>query len=84
MPFGGTDVHSNVMIELSIVLGATHLPIREVLKMSRGAIVALDSTDADPTLIYVADTLIAKGRVTVSDEHMSIEITELVTGQVAP
>ncbi|MFX8098753.1 FliM/FliN family flagellar motor switch protein, partial [Acinetobacter baumannii] len=29
------------MVELSIVLGSTRLPIREVLKMSRGAIVAL-------------------------------------------
>ncbi|MFL9841554.1 FliM/FliN family flagellar motor C-terminal domain-containing protein [Sphingomonas sp. ST-64] len=70
------------MVELSIVLGSTRLPIREVLKMSRGAIVALDSTDADPTLVYVNDTLIARGRVIVNGEHMSLEISEVLPGKV--
>ncbi|RYD63118.1 MAG: flagellar motor switch protein FliN [Sphingomonadales bacterium] len=80
----GNAVLNDIMVELSIVLGSTRLPIRQVLKMSRGAIVALDSTDADPTLIYVNDTLIAKGRVIVSGEHMSIEISEvLASGAVA-
>ncbi|HEV7289533.1 FliM/FliN family flagellar motor switch protein [Sphingomonas sp.] len=74
----GNAVLNDIMVELSIVLGSTRLPIRQVLKMSRGAIVALDSTDADPTLIYVNDTLIAKGRVIVSGEHMSIEISEVL------
>ncbi|MCA1199018.1 FliM/FliN family flagellar motor switch protein [Sphingomonas sp. R647] len=79
----GNAVLNDIMVELSIVLGSTRLPIRQVLKMSRGAIVALDSTDADPTLIYVNDTLIAKGRVIVSGEHMSIEISEVVSASAA-
>ncbi len=74
----GNAVLNDIMVELSIVLGSTRLPIRQVLKMSRGAIVALDSTDADPTLIYVNDILVAKGRVIVSGEHMSIEISEVL------
>ncbi|MDR6853472.1 flagellar motor switch protein FliN/FliY [Sphingomonas sp. BE123] len=74
----GNAVLNDVMVELSIVLGSTQLPIRQVLKMSRGAIVALDSTDADPTLIYVNETLVARGRVIVSGEHMSIEISEVL------
>ena len=78
----GNAVLNDVMVELSIVLGSTRLPIREVLKMSRGAIVALDSTDADPTLVYVNDTLIARGRVIVNGEHMSLEISEVLPGKV--
>ena len=80
----GNAVLNDIMVELSIVLGSTRLPIRQVLKMSRGTIVALDSTDADPTLIYVNDTLVAKGRVIVSGEHMSIEISEVLPASAAP
>lgn len=73
---------NDIMVELSIVLGSTRLPIRQVLKMSRGAIVAFDSSDADPTLVYVNDTLVAKGRVIVNGEHMSLEISEVLPGRI--
>ena len=78
----GTAVLNDIMVELSIVLGSTRLPIRQVLKMSRGAIVAFDSSDADPTLVYVNDTLVAKGRVIVNGEHMSLEISEVLPGRI--
>ncbi len=78
----GNAVLNDIMVELSIVLGSTRLPIREVLKMSRVAIVALDSTDADPTLVYVNETLVAKGRVIVSGENMSLEVTEVLPGSL--
>ncbi|QDX25787.1 FliM/FliN family flagellar motor switch protein [Sphingomonas suaedae] len=78
----GTAVLNDIMVELSIVLGSTRLPIRQVLKMSRGAIVAFDSSDADPTLVYVNETLVAKGRVIVNGEHMSLEISEVLPGRI--
>lgn len=78
----GNAVLNDIMVELSIVLGSTRLPIRQVLKMSRGAIVAFDSSDADPTLVYVNDTLVAKGRVIVNGEHMSLEISEVLPGRI--
>lgn len=67
-----------IPIDLSIVLGSTHVPIRQVLKMSRGAMIPLDCGQDDPTLVYVNDELVARGRVLVEDERISLEITEII------
>jgi flagellar motor switch protein FliN/FliY len=72
------SVLEGIGIELSIVLGSTQLPIRQLLKMSRGAMIPLDCDQDDPTLVFVNDELVAKGRILVDGEYMSIEISEIV------
>ncbi|AGH49046.1 MULTISPECIES: FliM/FliN family flagellar motor switch protein [Sphingomonadales] len=72
------SVLEGIPIDLSIVLGSTNLPIRQVLKMGRGAMIPLDCGHNDPTLVYVNNQLVAKGKVLVEGEHMSLEITEVV------
>lgn len=72
------SILEGIPIELSIVLGSTQIPIRQVLKMSRGAMIPLDCGHNDPTLVYVNNELVAKGKVLVDGEHMSLEITEVV------
>src|SRR4051812_36786651 len=49
----------NVMVDLSVVLGSTTLPIRQILKMSRGAMIPLDQGHDDPTLVYANNILVA-------------------------
>lgn len=68
-----------INVEMSIVLGSTQLPIRQILKMSRGAMIPLDSGCDDPTLVYVNNTLVARGKVLVVEDQMSLEITEVVS-----
>ena len=72
------SVLEGVSVDLQVVLGSAELPIRQILKMSRGAVIPLGSGDDDPTLVYVNDRLVAKGKVLVSGDAMSLEITELV------
>ncbi|GGO96849.1 FliM/FliN family flagellar motor switch protein [Stakelama pacifica] len=72
------SVLENISVDMSIVLGSTQLPIRQILKMSRGAMIAFDSGQDDPTQIFVNGTLVAKGRVLVEGERMSVEITEVL------
>ncbi|EZP48698.1 FliM/FliN family flagellar motor switch protein [Sphingomonas sp. RIT328] len=67
-----------VPVQLSIVLGSTQLPVYQVLKMSRGAMIPLDCGQDDPTLVYVDDELVARGRILVEDERMSLEITDII------
>jgi flagellar motor switch protein FliN/FliY len=47
--------------------------------MSRGAMIPLDCGQDDPTLVYVNDELVAKGRILVDGDQMSIEISETIT-----
>lgn len=72
------SILEGIQVELSVVLGSAQVPIRQLLQMSRGAMIPLDCGQDDPTLIYVNDELVAKGRILVDGDAMSIEVTELV------
>lgn len=72
------SVLEGIMVDLSIVLGSAEVPIRQILQMSRGAMIPLDCGQDDPSLVYVNGELIAKGRILVEDERMSLEISELI------
>lgn len=67
----------DVPVQMSIVLGSAQLPIRQILKMGRGALIPLDCGYDDPTEIYVDDKLVARGKIQVSGDRMSIEVTEI-------
>lgn len=67
-----------VPVQMSIVLGSTQLPIRQILRMGRGALIPLDCGYDDPTEIYVDEKLIARGKIHVTGDRMSIEVTDVV------
>ena len=67
-----------IVVELSVVLGSVDLPIRQVLKLSRGTMVTLDCGHNDPSQIQVGDSVIAEGRVVLSGEALSFEVTGIV------
>ena len=71
-------VLDEISIDMSIVLGSAQVPIRQLLKMSRGAMIPLDCGHDDPTLVYVNNKLVARGRVLVHEDQMSLEVTEVV------
>jgi flagellar motor switch protein FliN/FliY len=72
------SVLEGISIDMSIVLGSCQVPIRQILKMSRGAMIPLDCGQDDPTLVYVNSKLVARGKVLVNEDQMSLEITEVV------
>ncbi|WP_084581516.1 FliM/FliN family flagellar motor switch protein [Sphingomonas azotifigens] len=72
------SVLDGIMIEMSVVLGSTEVPVRQILQMSRGAMIPLDCGQDDPSLVYVNGELVALGRILVDGEVMSLEISELV------
>jgi flagellar motor switch protein FliN/FliY len=72
------SVLDDITIDMSVVLGSAQVPIRQILKMSRGAMIPLDCGHDDPTLVFVNNKLVAKGKVLVNEDQMSLEITEVV------
>jgi len=75
------SVLDGIMIDMSVVLGSAELPIRQILQMSRGAMIALDCGQDDPSLVYVNGELVAKGRILVDGDAMSLEVSELIKKQ---
>jgi flagellar motor switch protein FliN/FliY len=67
-----------IEVDITVELGSATMPVHHLLRMGRGAIIELDSTEHDPLRVYANNTLIAKGEVKVDDGHLSVEITEKV------
>ena len=70
---------SKVIIEISVVLGKTSLPIRQLLKMGRGAVIDLDAHHEDECHVFANGELIAKGEVMMVGEKIGVSITQMVT-----
>ena len=68
----------DVRVQLSIELGSTQMPMREVLQLNPGAIVKLDQPAQAPVDLYANHKRIARGEVVVADDCYGIKITELV------
>ena len=69
---------SEVVVEVSVVLGNAVMPISQLLKMGRGAVIDLD-TDVDETVaVYANGKLVAHGEIVIVGEHIAISITETV------
>lgn len=69
---------NDVSVELSVVLGRSIMPINQLLKMGRGAVIELDTTVNDHALIFANDRVIARGEVMIVDDHVAITITDTV------
>ena len=68
----------DVSVELSVVLGRAQMPIHQLLKMGRGAVIELDATTDDDAWVYANNKLIARGEVMVVDDNLGVSITENV------
>lgn len=72
------EILLDVPVEVSVQLGSTHLPMRDVLNLSVGSVVQLDKVADAPVDLQVNSKLIARGEVVVVDNRFGIKITELL------
>lgn len=71
------DLLYDVALDLSVELGHTSLPVKDVLQLGPGSIVELDKLAGEPVDITVNGKLIARGEVVVVDENFGIRVTEI-------
>jgi flagellar motor switch protein FliN len=68
----------NVSIDITVVLGTTSMPIHQVLRLGRGAIIELDASEEDEVRILANNLSVAKGMVIVSGNKIAVEVKELL------
>ena len=68
----------NVWVDIAVVLGTTSMPIHQVLRLGRGAIIELDSSEEDEIRILANNLSVAKGSVIVSGNRIAVEVKELL------
>jgi flagellar motor switch protein FliN/FliY len=67
------DVHIPVLVEL----GKTEMLMRDVMALTPGSIIELDSLAGEPVKISVRGKIIAFGEVVVVDENFGVKITRI-------
>jgi flagellar motor switch protein FliN/FliY len=67
-----------VSLDIAVVLGTTSMPVHQVLRLGRGAIIELDATEEDEVSILANNFPIAKGNVVVSGNRIAVEVMELL------
>ena len=77
------DLVRDVEFDLKIELGRTSMLLEDVLRLSKGSVVALDKLAGDPVDIYVNGRLIARGEVLVLNDNFCVRVAELIAGSEA-
>ena len=68
----------DVAVDLSVVLGTTSMPIHQVLRLGRGAIIELDASEDDDVRILANNLPVARGTVVVSGNRIAVEVKQLL------
>lgn len=68
-----------VSLDIAVVLGKTSMPIHQVLRLGRGAIIELDSSEDDDVQILANNLPVAKGTVVVNGNRIAVEVKELLS-----
>ena len=71
----------DVPVQLSAVLGKASMPVNQLLRLGRGAVVELDRKVGEPIDIFVNNRLVARGEVLVVDDRLGITMTEIIKGE---
>jgi flagellar motor switch protein FliN/FliY len=67
-----------VAVDITVVLGTTSMPIHQVLRLGRGAIIELDASEDDEVQILANNFPVAKGAVIVSGNRIAVEVRDLL------
>lgn len=78
---GNLEMIMRIPVTVKVVLGSATMPVANLTKLGRGAIIPLDRRVGEPVDVVVNGRVIARGEVVVVDEATSrfgISLTEVV------
>ena len=82
-PSNSSDVNLDVILDVSVTLsmevGRTRIPIRNLLQLNQGSVVELEREAGEPLDVYVNGTLVAHGEVVVVNEKFGIRLTDVIS-----
>jgi flagellar motor switch protein FliN/FliY len=75
------DMIMRIPVTVQIVLGTATMPVANLAKLGRGAVVPLDKRVGEPVDVVINGKVVARGEVVVADEDNSrfgIQLTEVL------
>lgn len=77
----------DIPVTMQVVLGSAVMPVANLVKLGRGAVVKLDTSIGDPVDLIVNGRIVARGEVVVLENEESrfgITLTEIVSPGARP
>ena len=68
----------NVKVEISVVLGRSVIPMHQLLRMGRGAVIELDSHQDDPVTVLANDKPVARGEIQIHGDKIGVAVVDLI------
>ena len=68
----------DIPVQLTVELGRTKIPIRNLLQLAQGSVVELDRLAGEPMDVLVNGCLIAQGEVVVVNDKFGIRLTDVI------
>ena len=59
-----------------MLLGRSNMPMHNLLKMGRGAVIPLDTKESDQLWILANGHPVARGEITIQGERLCISVTD--------
>ena len=72
------DAVLEVSVEITAVLGTAIMPISQILKLGRGAVVELNRGVGEDIEIHANNRLVATGEVIVIEDRLGVNINDIV------
>jgi len=73
------DFILDIPVQLTVELGRTKMPIKNLVRLTQGSVVPLNTFVAEPLDVYVNGTLVAKAEIVVIQEKFGIRLTDIIS-----
>jgi len=73
------DMILDIPVQLTVELGRTKMPIRNLLQLAQGSVVELAGMAGEPLDVMINGFLIAQGEVVVVNDKLGIRLTDIIT-----
>ncbi len=73
------DVILDIPVSISMEVGNTQIPIRNLLQLNQGSVIELDRLAGEPLDVLVNGTLIAHGEVVMVNDKFGIRLTDVIS-----
>lgn len=73
------DFILEIPVQLTVELGRTKIPIKNLLQLAQGSVVELDGLAGEPMDVLINGCLIAQGEVVVVNDKFGIRLTDIIT-----
>ena len=75
---GGIGILLNTSILVTVSIGQTEIPVRQLLQLGPGSVLRLDKPIDAPVDLYLRDTKFATGNVVVVEDRFAVRIKQIL------